>query len=80
MINFYKRPIMLLAGIMAIFTTGCITGTHTFSNAAISTTRFCSIDNAPAPVFDIPSAVENFPALSAAETSCVNDRKVSLKP
>ena len=80
MINFHTRSIMLLAGMMSIFTTGCITGTNTFSNAAIPATRFCSIDNTPAPVFGIPSAVENFPALSAAETFCLNDRKVSLKP
>ena len=80
MINFYTHPKVLLAGMMSIFTTGCITGTHTFSNAATPTTTYCSIEQTPAQMFDNFSAVENSNVLSSAEMVCLNERKVSLNP
>ena len=80
MINLYTRPIVLIAGMMSVSSTGCITGTNTFSNATVPTTSYCSIADTPAPVFDIPAATDNSPATRDLERNKPNPDKVSLVP
>ncbi|MBC7966608.1 MAG: hypothetical protein H7Z17_11885 [Fuerstia sp.] len=77
---FDTRPGLLLAGLMAILASGCITGTNTFSNASVPTTRYCSIDDTPAPIFDIPAAAERTSVMINSESSDASGDKVSLVP
>ncbi|MEJ7595392.1 MAG: hypothetical protein WKF77_28065 [Planctomycetaceae bacterium] len=70
---------MLIAGMLLVFSTGCITGTNTFSNATVPTTRYCSIADTPAPVIDIPAA-DDSPVGRDSETHDANRDTVSLAP
>ena len=79
-INFDTRPIMLIAGMMSVFSIGCITGTNTFSNATVPTTRYCSIADTNAMVFDIPAAADYSPATGDLERNLANPDTVSLVP
>ncbi len=78
--HYYTRPGMFFAGVMAVLAGGCITGTNTFSNASVPTTRYCSIDDTPAPVFDIPAAAERSPVMTNSESNDASGDKVSLVP
>ncbi len=80
MINIYTRSMMLIAGMMSISAIGCVTGTNTFSNAMVPATRYCSIDDTPAPVFDIPVAAERSPVMSNSNRNDTSGDKVSLAP
>ena len=80
MINIYTRSMMLIAGMMSVSAIGCVTGTNTFSNAMVPATRYCSIDDTPAPVFDIPAKAEHSPMISDIERNDAIGDTVSLAP
>ena len=80
MINIYTRSMMLIAGMMSISAIGCVTGTNTFSNAMVPATRYCSIDDTPAPVFDIPVEAERSPVMRNLDWTHAGGDKVSLAP
>ena len=80
MIQIDTRPIMLIAGIMAISTIGCVTGTNTFSNATVPATRYCSLDDASAMRFDFPATTERSPMTSNLDRDDASGETVSLIP
>lgn len=80
MIRLYPRPIMLMAGMISVLAAGCITGTNTFSNATVPATRYCSIDDAPATVYDIPTAAERSRTMHLSNGVRANRENVSLVP
>jgi hypothetical protein len=79
MIRIDTRPMMLIAGILAISTIGCVTGTNTFSSATVPATRYCSIDDTPARLFDCPATAERSPVTSNLDRDDASG-KVSLVP
>jgi hypothetical protein len=80
MIRLYPRPIMLMAGMISVLAAGCITGTNTFSSATVPATRYCSIDDAPAPVYDIPTAAKLSRMMYVSNEDRANRDNVSLVP
>lgn len=80
MINMNTRPMMLIAGIMSMTTIGCVTGTNTFSSATVPATRYCSIDDSGAPVFDFPVTAERSPVKSDLDRDDELGGRVRLVP
>lgn len=72
--------LMMMTGSLLIFTTGCITGTHTFSAAGLPRTQYCSIEDRAAPAFDIPSDADLEGLLSADQAVSKDGRTISLMP
>jgi len=80
MININTRPMMLIAGIMSMTTIGCVTGTNTFSSATVPATRYCSLDDTSALLFDFPATAERSPVTSNLEGNDASGETVSLVP
>jgi|GEM_PF-1585502 len=80
MINIHTRTGMLIAGMLSLFATGCITGTNTFSSATVPVTRYCGIDETPTSVFHIPATAERSHVMSDIEGNDGSGNKVSLVP
>ena len=80
MINIDTRPMLLIAGIMSMTTIGCVTGTNTFSSATVPATRYCSIDDAPAPLFDFPATAERSSVTSNPDRDDASGVPISLAP
>ena len=76
----YLRCMALMAGMMSVFLSGCITGTNTFSNTAIPATRYCGIDDSLAPVFDVHLSAKDSSYLNDDGTFQADGKSISLLP
>ncbi len=72
--------LMMVTGSFLVFAAGCITGTHTFSSIGIPTTRYCSMEDRAAPVFDIPSNAVQGASLPANPSVCNDGQTIRLSP
>lgn len=79
MIHIGKPSIVLLAGIMATLTAGCINGPRTFSSTQIPAARYVSLQDRPVPVFDMPLASQSSDVSFAENEDCANGQVVSLE-